>query len=182
MFVNPDKIVARLGLYEGMRVADFGAGTGFYSKAAGARVGHTGKVYAIEAQKDLVKNLEKDLIQRKISNIDCIWGDIERAGGTKIADRSMDAVIISNVLSQAEDKLGLIDEAKRVLKKGGKILLIDWEDNPKSDLGQALSRTLGKDRIITSEKAKEFFVKRGFKFLENIEASINHYGIIFKYE
>ena len=108
MFTNPEQNILHLGLTEGMRVADFGAGTGFYSKACSPKVGYSGKVYAIEVQKDLVKKLESEIKQWGFSNIECIWGDIERRGGTKIADRSMDAVIISNVLFQAEDKLGLI--------------------------------------------------------------------------
>ena len=41
MFTNPEQNILHLGLIEGMRVADFGAGTGFYSKAASARVGYT---------------------------------------------------------------------------------------------------------------------------------------------
>jgi ubiquinone/menaquinone biosynthesis C-methylase UbiE len=175
MFTNPEQNILHLGLTEGNRVADFGAGTGFYSKACSARVGYTGKVYAVEVQKDLVKKLESDIKHWGISNIDCIWGDIERKGGTKISDYSMDAVIISNVLFQAEDRLGLIDEAGRILKKGGKVLLIDWSESF-GGMGPT------PQSIISENTAKELFEKRGFKFLENIPASIHHYGIIFTHE
>jgi ubiquinone/menaquinone biosynthesis C-methylase UbiE len=175
MFTNPEQNILYLGLKEGNRVADFGAGTGFYSKACSPRVGYTGKVYAVEVQKGLVKKLESDIKHWGLSNIDCIWGDIERKGGTKISDRSMDAVIVSNVLFQAEDKLGLIDEVKRVLKKGGKILLIDWN-------GSFGGMGPTSEHVVTESMAKELFEKRGFKFLENIPANIHHYGIIFTYE
>lgn len=158
-----------------MRVADFGAGSGFYSKAASARVGYSGKVYAIEVQKDLVKKLESEIKNWGISNIECIWGDIETRGGTKISDQSVDAVIISNVLFQAEDKIGLIDEARRILKKTGKVLLIDWSDSF-GGMGPT------KHNVITQSDAKELFEKRGFKLEENITTSAHHYGIIFKYE
>jgi tRNA A58 N-methylase Trm61 len=47
MFVNPEKNIAALLLQEGMRVADFGAGSGFLTKILSRRVGHTGHVYAI---------------------------------------------------------------------------------------------------------------------------------------
>lgn len=175
MFTNPEQNILRLGLKEGMRVADFGAGTGFSSRAASSRVGYTGKVFAVEVQKDLVKKVENDIKSWGISNIECIWGDIERRGGTKIADKSMDAVIVSNVLFQVEDKMGLIEEAKRVLKKDGKVLLVDWsvpfgETGPKEG------------HIINKERAKELFEKRGFKLEEIIPTSANHYGMIFKLE
>ncbi len=175
MFVKPEENVASLMLMEGMKVADLGAGTGFYTRAASTRVGNTGKVYAIEVQKDMVKKLESDLKEWGIKNVECIWGDIETVGGTKIADQSMDAVIISNVLFQAGDKLGLIDEAKRILKKGGKILVVDWKDSYEG-LGPA------PHHVVKEEVATELFSKRGFKLLEKISAPYHHYGIIFTYE
>lgn len=175
MFTNPAQNILHLGLKEGMRVADFGAGAGHYSKAISPRVGYTGKVYAIEVQKDLVKKLESEIKHWGLSNIECIWGDIEKRGGTKIADHLMDRVIISNVLFQAEDKLGLIDEARRILKKDGEVLLIDWSES---------SGIMGpsKEKLITESMAKDLFEKRGFKFVEKISTSPHHYGIIFRYE
>jgi len=174
MFNNPSQNILQLGLSEGMRVADFGAGSGFYSKAASERVGYSGKVFAIEVQKDLVKKLEKDIREWGISNIECIWGDIERRGGTKISDNSIDRVIVSNVLFQVEDKLGLIDEVKRILKKGGEILLIDWNDSF-GGMGPT------SQNIISESQALELFKKRGFEFVKNISTSPHHYGIIVKY-
>jgi ubiquinone/menaquinone biosynthesis C-methylase UbiE len=175
MFTNPEQNILHLGLTEGMRVADFGSGTGFYAKACSSRVGYTGKVYAIEVQKDLVKKLESEIKDWGLTNVDCIWGDIEKRGGTKISDHSMDVVIISNVLFQAEDKFGLIDEAKRVLKKGGSILLIDWNESF-GGMGPTPRN------VVTKSMAKELFVKRGFTSIEDISTSDHHYGIIFKYE
>ncbi len=175
MFVNPEQNVARLGLQEGMSVADLGAGSGFYARAASKRVGHTGHVYAVEVQKEIVKRLEQDIKEWGISNIECILGDIEKLGGTKIADASMDVVIISNVLFQVEDKLGLIDEISRILKKNGKVLLVDWIESLSND-GHA------KHYVISEEKAKELFSKRGFKYEEVIGKGDHQYAIIFIHE
>ena len=175
MFLKPEQNISILGLQEGMIIADFGSGTGFYSIAASKKVGNTGHVYAIEIQKNLLKKLENEIKESNISNIECIWGDIEKNNGTKLASESMDAVIISNVLFQAEDKLGLIDEAKRILKKNGKILLVD------------LSQPLGgidklNHYIVSSQEAIDLFKKRGFKIVEKISTSPHHYGIIFRHE
>lgn len=176
MFSDPEQNVAQLGLREGMRVADFGSGTGAYAISAGRHVGHTGHVYAIEVQKNLVKKLESEIKESGVLNVDCIWGDIEKKDGTKIADSSMDAVIIANVLFLSEDKMGLIDEAKRILKKDGKVLFIDWQAN--SD-GSSPNIGLSPNNVISSETATNLFTKRGFKFLEKITTSDHHYGIIF---
>lgn len=175
MFSNPEQNIAQLGLLDGMTVADFGAGSGAYSKVAANKVGYTGKVYAIEVQKDLVKKLESEMKHWGISNVECIWGNIEKKHGTNLADHSVDAVIVSNVLFQAEDKLGLIDEAKRILKKDGKVLFIDWSDSF-SGMGPS------QEHVITESTARELFTKGGFKALENIRAGAHHYGIIFIHE
>ena len=87
----------------------------------------------------------------------------------------MDVVVVSNVLFQVEDKLGIIDEAKRVLRKRGKVLLVDWADSFKG-MGPS------KENIVSETTAKELFEKRGFKFEEKISTTEHHYGIIFIYE
>ena len=175
MFSNPEQNILKLGLMEGMHVADLGAGTGAYSLSAGRHVGHTGHVYAIEVQKGLVKRLESEIKDFGASNVECIWGDIEKKHGTKIADHSMDAIIVANVLFQAQDKLGLIDEAKRILKKGGKLLFIDWKES----FGGMGPVPLD---IVTEDVAIDLFIKRGFKLQEKITTSSHHYGIIFTHE
>lgn len=175
MFSNPQQNVARLGLKEGMLVADFGAGTGFYTRAASYYVGHTGKIYAVEIQRDLIRKLEEELINNGISNVECVWGDIERRGGTKIADKIMDAVIVSNVLFQVEDRLGLLDEAKRILKPGGRALVVDWKDSF-NGMGPT------EERIISKSKAENLLTNRGFKIIENVSVGDHHYGIIISNE
>lgn len=166
MFSNPEKNINQFGISEGMRVADFGSGVGFYTKILSEKVGNSGRVYAIEVQKDLTKKLESEIKDLGISNISVIWGDIERLDGTKIADNSLDAVLISNVLFQVEDIFGLVDETKRVLKKDGRVLLIDLNQN--------------KDYAVDKDYALGIFLKKGFYYVKDIEVSQNHYGIILK--
>ncbi len=175
MFSNPEQNVAKLFLKEGMRVADFGAGSGFYTKALVNHVGYTGKVYVVEIQKDLLGRVKNELCDAGVSNVECIVGDIEKKGGTKIADKTMDAVVASNVLFQVEDRVGFVDEIKRVLKDKGKVLLIDWQDSPDKDIATP-------KRAIPKSDAEKLFISRGFKVLENVSAGDHHYGIIFEYE
>jgi len=175
MFSNPEKNIAQLCLREGMRVADFGSGVGEYSLSAARHVGHTGRVYAVEVQKGLIEKLENEIKGLGVLNVECIWGNIEKERGTKIADHSMDAVIIANVLFLAEDRLGVVEEAARILKKGGKVLLIDWLSSF-SGMGPA------PEHVVEPKMAENLFTKRGFKFLEKIKTNPHHYGIIFIHE
>lgn len=172
-FSDPKKNVEQLHLREGMSVADFGAGSGAYSIAAAQTVGDSGKVYAIEVQKDLLQKLKNEATNGGFHNIEALWGDIEVLHGTKIRDHAVDAVIISNVLFQAEDKRGVLNEAKRILRPGGSLLVIDWVDSF-GGLGPH------PDEVMTQAAAKKLCTEALFAYEKDIEAGGHHYGMIFK--
>lgn len=170
MFADPIKNLKQFGLGEGMIVADLGAGTGFYTIPAGELVPN-GKVYAVEVVKDYVTTIKNKAKELKLNNIECFWGDIEKVGGTKLKNGIIDAVIASNILFQVEDKMGFIAEIKRILKPGGKVLLIDWEDGV-SPLGPK------KEKIVPKEKVLMMFEKFEISLSREIDAGNHHYGMI----
>ncbi|MEX2090601.1 MAG: class I SAM-dependent methyltransferase, partial [Candidatus Paceibacterota bacterium] len=95
MFSDPVKNLKALGLREDNVVVDLGAGTGFYSIAAGELV-PKGKVYAIEIVKDFLATVRQRAKEANLNNVEALWGNIEKSGGTKIADAVADAAIASN--------------------------------------------------------------------------------------
>lgn len=170
-FSNPQTNVEQLGLNHGMSVADLGAGVGAYTVAAAHAVGDTGRVYAVEVQKEFLTNIKDATSREGLSNVEVIWGDIERAGKTKIKDGAVGAVIVANVLFQTEDKVGTLNEIKRILKPRGKVLVVDWEGSFAGLGPQA-------DKVFPHDEAKQLFEDNGFSFLKNISAGDNHYGFI----
>jgi len=113
VFTDPEKNLEQFDLQKGMRVADFGSGSGFYATTAARLVGDKGKVFAVDIQKDLLTRLKKDAAAKKLLNIEIIWGDLEKAGGAKLKDGSVDRAIISNLLFQIGEKENLVKEAAR---------------------------------------------------------------------
>lgn len=158
------------GIRETDVVADLGAGTGFYSILA-AQIATKGKVYAVEISKDYLKTIRNKIQEAKLGNIECLWGDVERIGGTKIGNEIADKVITSNILFQVTEKDSFIKEIKRILKKQGEVLFIDWSD---------LSQIPRKEMVIPKNQAKEMFETNGFRLEREIDAGIHHYGMIFK--
>ena len=174
MFSDPEKNVEQFDLGKGNYVADFGAGTGFYSFAAAEAVGSTGKVYAIDIQKDLLEKLKNEARNnRHLSNVDIVWGDLDHLGGTRLRADSMDPVIVANVFFMLEGKDNACMEIKRILKKGGRVLIVDWA----SSFGGIGPQS--KD-VFSEEAAKAMFIKHGFTEDRAIGAGAQHYGIIFR--
>lgn len=169
MFSEPAANVAKLGLNDGMKVVDLGAGSGFYTFEAAKRVGQSGRVFAVDVQKDLLERIRATGAASGLRNIEVIWGNCEKIGGTKLKDEIANRVIASNILFQLEKPDEFVLEIKRILKPGGKVLIVDWSDvsalSPKS--------------LIPSQKARTLFEKSGFKLEQSFSAGDHHYGLIF---
>jgi len=154
-------------------VADFGSGSGHYTLAASELVGESGKVYAIDIQQALLKKV-KDLSRTEHrTNIEVLWGDLEKQGGSKLRENSMDVVIVANILFQIEDKKVFCEEVLRVLKPKRRVLVVDWADSF-GGLGPQPGF------IISENKAHILFENNGFSFDRSIEAGEHHYGLIFR--
>lgn len=173
MFSDPQHNIEQFGLSDGMVVADMGAGSGFYAIEAAKAVAPTGKVYAIDVHKDLLERLKKEAQGVHIRTIEVVSGDLEKLGGSKIRESSCDAVIASNILFMLEDKKTFLTEVKRVLKTGGKMLLVDWTASF-SGMGPHASHVIYKD------DAQKLALAAGFTFEKEIDAGSHHYGIIFR--
>ncbi len=171
-FADPKSNVLQLGLRDGMKIADLGAGSGHYAIAAAAAIGTDGRVYAIDIQEDVLHHLRDSAHRMNLRNIETIWGDFEKLGGTKLRNEFIDAVIVSNVLFQIEHHAGAMDEIKRILKPGGKLLVIDWA-------GSYGSMGPRSDHVVTEHKAEELFINAGFHKVKDFRAGPHHYGIVF---
>ncbi len=172
-FSDPVNNISQMDLQSGMKVADFGAGVGFYSFPLSKVIGDSGRVYAVEIQKDLIEKLKKDAHKMGVHNIDVIWGDVEHKGGVHLRDGFLDAVVVANVLFQVGDKKMMAEETKRVLKSGGKLLLIDWLESF-GGMGPH------KDHVVTKRKALEIFEPVGFKVEKDVRAGAHHWGVLLR--
>ena len=63
-------------------MVDLGAGSGFYTFESAKRVGGSGRVYAVDVQKDLLERLHSVGANQGLRNIEIIWGNAEKIGGT----------------------------------------------------------------------------------------------------
>jgi ubiquinone/menaquinone biosynthesis C-methylase UbiE len=171
-FSDPTNNVLQLGLREGMRVGDLGAGSGHYAIAAAHIVGDEGRVYALDVQEDVLVHVRNAAQSRGLRNIETIWGNFEKVGGTTLKDQVLDAVILSNVLFQLDHRQGALDEIKRILKPGGKLLVADWA-GPYDGLGPATHH------VIPERDAEELFITAGFHKVKDFRAGPHHYAIVF---
>lgn len=173
MFSDPIKNVEQAGIQPGMEIADLGSGSGHYTLAIARALASTGKVYAIDINKDLLTKLKNNAVKENLFNVEVVWGDIDNINGTKLRDFSVDMVFACNIMFQLENKEDFIKEMKRILKPGGKAFIVDWADSF-GGLGPK------PEHVVTKDFALNIFEKQGFHLEREFNAGEHHYGLIYK--
>ncbi|HRY62275.1 MAG TPA: methyltransferase domain-containing protein [Candidatus Paceibacterota bacterium] len=170
-FSEPAENVKNLDLKEGYKIADFGAGSGHYTLAAAKRVHARGQVFAIDVQKDILPKIQSAARDEGVHNVQILWGDVEKPGGSKLRDNMVDVVMITNMLFLSEKKEDIAREALRILRPGGQVMVVDWSDSygglgPKSG------------HVVLEEEAKKIFENVGFKYGKSFYAGDHHWGFV----
>ena len=172
-FMDPRAVISHFHLRQGDTVADFGAGTGHYMKTLSQAVGSQGKVYACEIQKRLLTELTERIQKERLANVYPVWCDLEAHGGTKLKEDLLDAGLLMNTLFQIEDKVSALTEIRRVLRKGGKLLIVDWKDSF-GGIGPQPGH------VMKEAETRKLLEAHGFVFERDFPAADHHYGLAFK--
>lgn len=166
-FLNPTEVLKQLDLKESMTAADFGSGSGGWVIPLAKKL-EEGKIYAIDILEEPLSALRAKTKLEKIINVETVLADIEK--GVDIFEGSCDLILMTNLLFQVDDKKKVLEEGKRLLKPGGKILVVDWKQD--SPLGP-------KEGRVPAEEVKETALDLNLRIEKEFEASTYHYGLIF---
>jgi len=170
-FIDPPLIIDMLKIVSGMAVGDFGAGTGYFTFPLARKVGQGGVVYAIDILKEKIETIESQAKLLRFDNIIVKRANLELTNGSKLEAESLDWVFLVTMLFQNKDKKPVMLEAARVLKKGGKILVIEWNAGDFS-FGPARELRVSKEEIFELAQGADLSVG------EEIEISDFHFGLI----
>lgn len=172
-FIKPEAILQQIGLQPGMQVADLGCGSGYFALLAAKITSVRGKVYAVDVQKSSLEQVKKEARLQNIVGIETVWSDIETVGAAKIAPHSLDMVFIINTLFQISRKEAVLAEARRLMKPGGFLLIVDWLAGDTAMGPPAASR-------LDLAKTKALASSAGFVFQKDIDAGSHHFGMLFQ--
>jgi ubiquinone/menaquinone biosynthesis C-methylase UbiE len=126
----PEQLIERSGIKKGMHVLDLGCGSGAFTLFIARTVNEKGKVYALDIQADMLKQLENKLSRpenRDIKNFKLIEGN---AYELPFDDSSLDLVNMVTVLQEIPDRNKALHEVNRVLKPGGILAVTELFPDP----------------------------------------------------
>jgi ubiquinone/menaquinone biosynthesis C-methylase UbiE len=173
--ISASKVFDLLNLPQGVVFLDAGCGDGYFSIEASLRLGKESKIIAIDVHEESLEKLEKEIKDKGIENIEILTADITKR--LPLEDESVDVYFMSNVLHgfDEEERHKVIEEAKRILKKKGKIVIIEFKKEATS-IGPPL------EIRISEEKLSQLLEKYNFKLEKTYEISPYNYLCVFSFK
>ena len=114
--------VALANLKEGETVLDLGSGGGIDVFLASKKVGQNGKVIGVDMTEEMLKRAKASATKFDYSNVEFRLGEIENL---PVKTGTVDTIISNCVINLSLDKLKVFQEAYRVLKNDGKLMVSD---------------------------------------------------------
>jgi ubiquinone/menaquinone biosynthesis C-methylase UbiE len=154
----------------GERWADLGCGSGFFTFALSARVGEEGLVYAIDIAAEALRAVEEEAERRGVRNVRLV---LSADWEIPLPEGAVDGVLLVDVLSEADDPGLLLEEARRITRSGGKLLVVDWRRDAPHPPGPPPAERL------TPAALRELCASSGWVAGRREEAGPYHFAALF---
>ena len=112
------EVLAHIGVREAQTVLDYGCGPGIFTIPCAKMVGRRGKVYAFDVRPSLLKQLKEKAKEAALSNIIAVLSDKSKLE-IDLPDRSINIILVYDVMHEIKDRTKLLQELHRVLKEDG---------------------------------------------------------------
>jgi SAM-dependent methyltransferase len=126
-FQKPDQVMEALALKPGERVADIGAGSGYFTIPVAKAVGPNGVVLAIDVQQPMIDYLAKRTKREKLDNVRLA---LVPPDDPQLPDGGVDTILLVDTLHYVKDRAAYASKLRAGLAPGGRIVIIDYKPKP----------------------------------------------------
>lgn len=119
-FSQPEKVIAALAIEPGARVADLGAGDGYFVAPLAEAVGPAGRVYAVEVDAGALRELRARAAGD--ARVEVVEGALD---DPRLPDGAIDLVFLSSVYHHVEDRVAYFARLRADLAPGARVAIVE---------------------------------------------------------
>ncbi len=120
---QPKAVLESLNILPGACVADLGAGGGYSTFRLAEAVGQSGKVYAVDIDRDALDVIAQHTREKEINNVEVV---LPTENDPRLADRNIDLIFSCNTVHHLHNRIAYFQNLARSLRSGGRIPIIDY--------------------------------------------------------
>jgi len=155
---KPHEVIQQLSLEPNARIADIGAGTGYFA-ARLANMVPEGRVYAVDIEPDMVRYLGERAKREKLQNLLPVAGTPD---DPKLPEK-VDLILLVDVYHHIENRTDYFRKLRAFLRPGGRIAIIDFKlDSPE---GPPRAARVGPEAVVAEMAAAGYAVAAEHAFL-----------------
>jgi ubiquinone/menaquinone biosynthesis C-methylase UbiE len=155
---RPDQIMDELGIAEGSRVADVGAGSGWFTIRLAKRVGPNGLVIFEDIQRQMIDSISRRVEREGLQ--DRTRGLLGLATDPRLPSASLDAILMVDAYHELVDPVAILRNLRQSLKPSGLIGIVNFKKDGGGP-GPDMQERVDPERVIRdAETAGLKLVKR----------------------
>jgi ubiquinone/menaquinone biosynthesis C-methylase UbiE len=159
-YQKPHEVVEALALKDGERVADIGAGSGYFALRFAHHVGPAGRVYAVDISADMVLHLNERVRDAGLDNVRTV---LARPDDPLLADASADLIFICDTWHHIPGHAAYLERLRKALRPGGQIVIVDFQK--KETPGAPMEMRIAREDVVREFQQAGFRLAREETFL-----------------
>jgi arsenite methyltransferase len=154
---KPEEILKTLALQQGEKIADIGAGGGYFSLKFAEAVGKQGAVYAVDTDPGKIEFIRKSAAEKGLSNVQVVLAGKESV----TLPEKMDLIFLRNVYHHISNRVEYFANLRESLKPDGRIVMVEHNRGRRFSFHRIFERRVTKETIV------EEMTKAGYSIAES---------------
>jgi len=159
---RPNQILEALALQQGQRIADIGAGGGYFSLRFADAVGKEGQVFAVDTNPEFLEYIRDSAKEKGLGNIETV---LATEDDLTLPKRSLDLVFMRNVCHHLPNRVKYFTKLRSLLKPEGRITIIEYRRCGRFSFRRMSRHYVPQEIIIEEMNKAEYQLKENLDFL-----------------
>lgn len=156
---KPEEILKILALQQGEKIADIGAGGGYFSLKFAEAVGKQGAVYAVDTDSGKIEFIRKSVAEKGLGNVQVVLAGKESV----TLPEKIDWIFLRNVYHNVPNRVEYFAKLRESLKPDGRIAIVEHNRSGRFSFHRIFEHRVTRETIV------EEMTKAGYSIAESID-------------